>query len=269
MTADPLVSIVLPTHNGSRFLQESVRSCLGQTYQNLELVVIDDCSDYSVKDLLNPYDDPRLHVHRNCVNMGLPASLNKGFALARGTLFTWTSDDNVFYSNAIERMVHFLREHDADCVYAHQDIIDSHGCVVGRFNVQEPCDLLRANVVNACFLYRRVIHEAINGYDTSLSLLEDWDFFLRASLSFRLVPIDEVLYGYRIHDSSLSSTKKRERNFAMIRFIEKRLLPLSQSPVNRSSYYKHLYALYKSCGHTGLAYKNLIRSYLCRLALWK
>ena len=60
------------------------------------------------------------------------------------------------------------------------------------------------NCVGACFLYRRIVHETLNGYREELFLAEDYDFWLRASLAFRLKPLDESLYFYRKHSGPLT-----------------------------------------------------------------
>jgi glycosyltransferase involved in cell wall biosynthesis len=108
--SDPLVSIVLPTFNGSRYINDSIHSCVEQTYTNWELIIVDDHSNDSTPQIIAEWTrkDPRIRSIRNPNNLRLPASLNRGFAEASGTYLTWTSDDNLYRFSALQRMVTFL-----------------------------------------------------------------------------------------------------------------------------------------------------------------
>lgn len=218
----PEVSIVLPTHNGSRYLAEAIGSCLSQTWSDLELIVVDDCSTDSTPEILAGLQDPRLLVIRNETNLKLPASLNRGFSHSRGKLLTWTSDDNLFEPEAIERMRDTLRG-GYDVTYAEQQIIDEEGRDLGLFGIDQPEVLRARNIVNACFLYTREVHEALGGYDESLFLVEDWDFFLRALDRFRFAVTPGVLYRYRRHSGSLTETRRAEACRALARMFESRV----------------------------------------------
>ena len=102
-----LVSVVLPTYNGSKWLSQSIDSILKQTYRNLELIIVDDASTDSTPELIMSFAsrDPRIRIISHKSNKKLPQSLNDGFAIANGDYFTWTSDDNWYEPTAIEEMV--------------------------------------------------------------------------------------------------------------------------------------------------------------------
>ena len=114
---DPLVSIVLPTYNRAHLLGDAIRSVLNQTYQNLELIVVDDNSSDGTSGVVASFDDPRIHYVRNEPNLKLPRALNRGFSLSAGAYLTWTSDDNLFVKTAIERMVEVIQNASCDFVY--------------------------------------------------------------------------------------------------------------------------------------------------------
>ena len=218
MSSSLLISIVLPTYNGARngitYLDESVQSCIAQTYTNWELIIVDDCSNdlkTAARADFWAARDSRIRVLHNSVNRKLPASLNIGFSQARGDLLTWTSDDNRYLPNALEVMERTLREQQStDLVYAGYTLIDEKG-VQGAQVVARPIeDLWMTSVVGACFLYRRRLHEALNGYDENLFLAEDYDFWLRASCRFTMKPMAEVLYEYRYHSGALTHTHRAQ-----------------------------------------------------------
>lgn len=208
-----LISIILPVYNGERYLAESIESILNQSYQNLELIIVDDCSTDSTKSIILSYaeQDERIIYLRNDTNLKLPASLNRGFRQARGEYWTWTSDDNLYMPTAIERMAKFLNLHPkAALVYCDYDEIDEDGAVIRRRIVEEPDILLYRNVVGACFLYRREAAEVAGAYDTSRFLVEDYEYWLRIYLSFSIAALHECFYQYRWHKGSLTSTRKAE-----------------------------------------------------------
>lgn len=208
-----MVSIVLPTYNGKKYIEKSIKSIIGQTYEDIELIVVDDCSTDGTDVLLDAYakKDLRIHVIHNEVNKKLPASLNIGFSIARGEYFTWTSDDNYYTLDAIEEMVNYLKEHsDTALVYADFRMVDENDVVIKEVIHEKKTDLYGGNCVGACFLYKRKVHEVLKGYNEKLFLVEDYDFWLRAGLKFKLGVLNKKLYFYRVHEESLTGTRKQE-----------------------------------------------------------
>lgn len=210
---DKLVSIVLPVYNGERYLAESIESVLNQTYQNLELIIVNDCSTDATESIILSYaeKDARIIYLRNETNLRLPASLNRGFQYAHGEFWTWTSDDNMYLETAIEKMVQVLEQQpDVSLVYCDYDAIDENGKLLERVTAGQADELLYKNIVGACFLYRRQAAEAVGEYDTKRFLVEDYEFWLRIYLSFRISAHNECLYIYRRHSASLSQKRLRE-----------------------------------------------------------
>lgn len=204
----PAISIVLPTHNGARFLHESIDSCLAQTFSDFELILVDDCSTDSTPEILAEYArrDPRIKTYRNPSNLGLPASLNAGFVHATGRYFTWTSDDNRYRPHALQTMAYVLEHRpEVDIVYSDCSVIDNSGSTVAYHRVAPIEKLVNVNCVGASFLYRRRVHDELNGFDADKPLVEDYDFWLRAvrRFHFELLPLD--LYEYRQHEDALST----------------------------------------------------------------
>ena len=201
------VSIVLPTHNGSKYIRRSIESCLAQSHTNLELIVVDDGSTEDMRAVVSEFSDPRLRFVRLEKNLGLPGALNTGFALAGGDYLTWTSDDNYYEPHAIERLRGFLRNHrDIEFVYASSYIIDemksSETPPIRR--TQSPQDLTRSNVVGGCFLYTRRVYREVGDYDPGAILVEDYDYWVRVSKRFKMQRIFSPLYHYRYHQASLT-----------------------------------------------------------------
>ncbi len=207
------VSIVLPVYNGEQFLSEAIDSILAQSYKDWELIIVDDCSTDSTPSIIEDYSkkDDRIRYYRNDRNRKLPGSLNKGFSMAQGEYLTWTSDDNLYRENALERMVTYLDSNEkADFVYADYSQVDCQGKEVVTICLPDAAMLPVQNIVGACFLYRKSLKEMVGDYDENLFLIEDYDYWIRCYLSGKLAHINEDLYLYRIHEKSLSAQRKSE-----------------------------------------------------------
>lgn len=203
-----LVSIVLPTYKRAHVLPHAIRSVLAQTYRHWELIVVDDNSPDDTAAVVASFADPRIRYVRNEPNLKLPRALNRGFSLARGDYVTWTSDDNLYGEQALEKMVARLRAGDCDLVYADYWLFAEQGADGGPLDpqhVRQPgqVQLEKGNHIGACFLYTRQLYEVVGDYDPELFLVEDYDFFIRAARQFRFGHIAEPLYYFRRDDDTL------------------------------------------------------------------
>ena len=204
----------------------SYESCLRQTLTSWELIVVDDASTDGTLEVAQKYaaTDGRVQVIRNSKNLKLPKSLNVGFEKASGEYFTWISDDNLFRDNALLRMSDFLDANSGvDLVYSDYSLVDEDGQVIKICSVSAPSNLIVVNCIGGSFLYRRRVHEELNGYDEQLFMLEDYDFWLRAACKFRLLPLNEDLYLYRIHPDTLSAQYEKYIRSAHWKLVEERL----------------------------------------------
>jgi glycosyltransferase involved in cell wall biosynthesis len=205
--ASPLVSIVLPTYNGERYIATSIESCLLQTYQNIELiVVVDGRSTDNSKQIVCEYSDPRIRILDNPSGVGrLPGSLNIGFSAARGDMYSWTSDDNYYKQNAIETMVSYLMQNpDVGLVYTGFWFIDEQGNTIRESNFLPPETLTVMNPVGSCFLYRREVAERVGQYDVNSLMVEDVDFWMRIYKLYKVDMVKERYYYHRLHNESLT-----------------------------------------------------------------
>lgn len=204
------ISIVLPVYNGEKYLEQALDSIIGQTYQEWELIVVNDCSNDGTSEILESYKnkDTRICIIENETNQKLPSSLNIGFEQASGEYLTWTSDDNLYMSSALEIMSQYLDENqDIDFVYTNFMGIDENGDDIGIYHQLEPQQMLFKNCVGASFLYRRKIFDVLGGYDPQWFLVEDYEYWMRVYQHFQMKHLDEVVYKYRFHSDSLTTTR--------------------------------------------------------------
>ncbi|HCS40473.1 MAG TPA: hypothetical protein DIW44_12930 [Anaerolineaceae bacterium] len=222
-----LVSIVLPVHNGERYVSAAIKSVLDQTYTNFELIIVDDGSSDATPSILREFEqkDNRIRVMRQS-NLKLPGALNTGFASARGEFFTWTSDDNLLTPHFVEKMVACLHRHPSwHMVYANMDLIDEEGAPLRNSgwyegyqfphhseHVHLPADpselnIIPNNYIGGAFMYRRQVADLLAGYSPFQYTREDYDYWMQVNSLFTLRHTDfkEPVYKYRMHGASLTS----------------------------------------------------------------
>lgn len=206
----PRVSVVLPVYNHRRFLPHAIESLLAQTYTNFELIVVNDGSTDGTREYLDTLTDLRVVViHQD--NQRLPAALNAGFARARGEFLTWVSADNFCAPMFLDALVAALdHHHDAGFAYSAFAWIDDADRITGIHRDQDVSvrSLLKQNPGIAAFMYRRSCQDAVGSYDSSLEGAEDWDMWLRIIERHPAVYVPEILYYYRLHDDSMTATKR-------------------------------------------------------------
>ena len=263
-----LISIVLPVYNGAKYLRESIDSVLAQTYTNWELLIVDDCSKDETPDIAREYAarDSRIRYYRNEENLRLPRNLNKGFSLTRGEYLTWTSDDNRYRPEALEKMYHALHENKkAQLVCASYDVIDENDRLIETYIAKKMSikRLVGFNTVGACFLYTRKAYEAVGEYDHEMILVEDYDYWQRIAMRFETVTIEEILYDYRRHSGALTSTMRQDQ---FNRNREKMLLKNiggfgKLDMLQKYYYYSALYECREKLGDTNNPYEAQFRRY--------
>jgi len=197
------ISIVLPTYNGSRYLRQSIDSCLKQTYKNIELIIVDDGSTDETHEIVHSYKDKRIKYIKHEKNRGLPITLNTGFAHATGEYLTWTSDDNIYTENAIEKMLAFLKDKKLDFVNCDYYSFENDD-LENRRIIKLPDKFIRAGL---CFLYTRKVKDVVGDYNPEFFLAEDYDYFVRVFFKFPMGHLNEPLLYVRVHAASLSSTR--------------------------------------------------------------
>jgi glycosyltransferase involved in cell wall biosynthesis len=205
-STNPLVSVVLPTLNGSRFLAEAVDSIVQQTYPHWELIVVDGGSTDRTLEILAGMRDPRLkHIRQHSNHDKLPGALNEGFAGARGIYYTWAQDDDLYAPQALEMMVAALdRQPELDLVYTGFQFIDADGLPLREAELGAPEGLRSSNVVGHCFLYRRTIAERVGPYDPAYHMAEDFHYWLRIYRRGRMARLPGNYYSHRLHTQSLT-----------------------------------------------------------------
>jgi glycosyltransferase involved in cell wall biosynthesis len=207
--SQPLVSIVVPSYNQGRFLEETLNSILGQDYPSLEVLVVDgDSSDDSVEILRR--HDGRIAWWTSEPDEGQAAALNKGFARARGDVLGWVSSDDTLLPGAVSRVVEELeRDPELLLVYGEALFVDAEGLELFPLPAR-PFDLATMvarcsnHVVQPGSLFRRRAYELAGPLNERGYYLFDFEFVLRLGSLGKVKPIPDRLATYRAHPDSKS-----------------------------------------------------------------
>jgi glycosyltransferase involved in cell wall biosynthesis len=207
------VSVIIPTHNGARFLGLAIDSALSQTHAPAEVIVIDDGSTDGTSELLSGYGDRIKAVRQR--NRGVSAARNAGVALASGALLAFLDADDVWLPKKLERQVaRFQVEPDLGLVHCGVDEIDEVGRRLRRVQdglegwVADDMLMFRRSVIlggGSGAMIPRALFKDIGGFDETLSTSADWDLYYRLARKHRVGFIVDALVGYRIHGSNMHS----------------------------------------------------------------
>ena len=211
----PIVSIVLPCYNGADFLAQSIDSVIGQTFTDWELILVNDCSSDNSLEIMQQYaeKDSRIRIINNENNLKLPGALNRGFREAKGKYLTWTSHDNRMAPSMLEEFVNYLDTNPGKGLVTACYAAFSLKTGEQLYEVHHPDPQLYLPLYNCvcyAFMYRREVLETVGDYDTSLFLVEDYDYWVRIWQKYPVGKIYKVLYFTGVGDDTLTLSRKKE-----------------------------------------------------------
>ncbi|OYU27327.1 MAG: hypothetical protein CFE41_11655 [Burkholderiales bacterium PBB2] len=239
MATLPVVSVVMPVFNGAAFLAQAIDSVLAQTFENFELLVIDDGSSDESAAIAEAYTDPRLKLLRNDGNKGLPLTRNRGVELARGEFVAFLDSDDIALPQRLERQLAYFKEHPA-LVGLGASVVntDARGAVIsgtmacpGSPAFCQAMLLFRTYFHTSTFMARRQALLA-HPFDLEIGLAEDYDVYLRMSKAGEVMNLTDVLVQYRVHGHNITSTKRSALLAALNTISVRELRALGLEPDN-------------------------------------
>lgn len=215
------VTVLLAVHDGERYVARAIDSVLKQTFDDFELLVVDDASTDSTPELLAAIDDTRVRVLHNAENLGQVASLNRGLQEARGELIARLDADDWCRADRLARQVSVLdAEPSVAVVGSWATIVDEADRVVGfaRQTIRDYVDFVYLNLIawvqipHPAATYRRDIVLELGGYDEALGPSEDKDLWRRMALARRGARnVESDLIRYRVHGVQLSRVRAEQQ----------------------------------------------------------
>lgn len=202
----PLVSVIIPCYNQYNYLQESIDSVLASTYENIEIIVVNDGSD-EFSDELKKFTAPKtIIINQN--NQGLSSARNSGIKIAKGKYILPLDADDKIHPNYIEKAVNILeKQPQIGIVYCKAEFF---GEKRGEWKIDEykfP-DILWTNSIFCSALYKKADWEKVGGYKKEMNKgFEDWEFWISLiENGAEVFRIPEILFYYRQNSNNMSSS---------------------------------------------------------------
>ena len=216
------ISVVLPTYNGGtrgegKYLRQAIESVLNQTYENFELIIVNDCSTDNTEDIIKKYRDKRIIYLQHGINKGPSAARNSGIQKSTGDYIVFLDDDDYYYRDKLEKQLKFTIENGAYVSICDGDLVDDQGKIIKETRI----DKKQLNMLGIC--KEKIppnIHSFMIKKDETFSELyfkeylktgEDWDLLVRLALICPIYSFDHKLFAYRFH--KLNSSKNLDNMY--------------------------------------------------------
>lgn len=242
----PLVSIVIPVFNGSKFVAEAIESALDQSYKNIEVIVINDGSSDGGKteSIVKRYEPTVKIISKS--NNGVASALNIGIKEASGKYISWLSHDDIYLKNKIEAQINFIKKKNLGnqkvIVFSHYSYINEDGDVIippKKHSFRKDLilfELMRKRFISGCsLLMKKNMFEDLGYFNESLKTSQDYDLWFRAiknGYDFRYLPIHSV--KMRIHKGQtsnlLNEQSLKEKDNLFFRTLEWMPIQKSKTP---------------------------------------
>lgn len=235
------VSIIIPNYNGQKFLEKCLQSIISQTYKDIEIIIVDDCSNDNSINIIQNFQtkDSRIKLIINTINQGVSKTRNIGIKASETEWITTLDSDDYFLSPfKIEKEMKIIKEHNSHFIVAYSGIIEVDEYenkfmkIMSEENIREGnifIDILTRDLaIPRDFIFSKELYNIVGGYDHNLALYEDWDFKIRLSqkANFYYSGIDGI--AYRRHQNGLSSAKVNEHKKWVMFIFDKYIKDLNK-----------------------------------------
>lgn len=214
-----LVSVIMPVYNAEKYVDEAVRSILGQTYVSFELIIVDDCGSDLSMDIISQWKDPRIRVLHNDMNRGIAYSRNRAIRESRGEYIAIMDDDDISLPQRLEKQVAFLeRNPGIDILGGAVESIGAEGEVIRKASetLNNPL-YIKVNFLFHCIFHnsevmfrKRLIEQNQIVYHEGCYGMEDFRFWVECSKAGRMTNLPDVVLQHRYHEATETSRVKRE-----------------------------------------------------------
>jgi len=219
----PAVSVILPAYNCEKFIGSAIESVLQQTFNDLELIIINDGSSDKTELAILAFADPRIIYLKNKINSGLIFSLNKGIETASGKYIARMDADDISLPSRLAKQKEYLDTHlETTLVATTIGFMDDQGNDKGRWGLDRKT-IHHKTIRNKMPFENCIAHPSIMirsnvlkefKYDPRQVNIEDYDLWLRLLSHGHVInKINEPLLLYRVHDNSITNLHLKKKNF--------------------------------------------------------
>ena len=219
MINQPLVSFIISVYNGEAYIERCIKSIFNQTYQNLEIIIIDDCSTDSTNLILKnlSYQSKiKINLIKNSINLGLTKSLNIAANIARGEWLARLDADDISKKDRIKNQINFaIKNSQYSIIGSSCDFINREGKYLfsknypsEHYQIKSVLEKAGAFFPHSSVIIKKDVFSELGGYNPYMKYSQDYELWLRASARFKIFSIKKKLVSVRIHDNRISSHNK-------------------------------------------------------------
>ncbi|CAN5890445.1 hypothetical protein BH11VER1_BH11VER1_00560 [soil metagenome] len=224
----PKISIVTPSYNQARYLEETMLSILDQNYPNLEYLVMDGGSNDGSVEIIKKHQT-RLTHWQSAPDGGQAAAVRDGLNRATGDIMAWLNSDDLFMPGSLHHVAdYFARHPEVDLVYGNRIVINEKSYDVGRWVLPAHDGelLMWADFIpQETMFWRRSVYEKIGGMDGSFQFALDWDILLRfQKAGARMVRLPYFLGAFRIHSEQKNAVTIGTAGYPEMQLLRRREL---------------------------------------------
>lgn len=208
---NPLVTVYITNFNYEKYIGVSISSVLNQSYDNFELIIIDDGSTDNSKKIIETFEDSRIVKKIFNNNIGLNKSNNIAIKHAKGSYIIRLDADDFFQKNALKIFVDHIRKNKkSSLIYPDYYIINENGFRLSRVkreNFKSKVTMLDLPAHGACTMFKTLTLKKIGGYDEGFNCQDGYDIWLKIINRYQITNINYPLFSYRQHSSSLTKNE--------------------------------------------------------------
>jgi glycosyltransferase involved in cell wall biosynthesis len=211
-----LVSVLMGSYNHEKYISEAIESVLNQTFRDLELIIVDDCSTDNSRSIIEKYQakDERVRAFFHEKNMGIAQTANDGLKESRGKFISFLASDDVWVPCKLEKQLALIKNHEDQVLWSEGEIIDGNGVSTGMTFTQMHLASKKKKTGN---LFKEIIDDNyilgqsllfkkghVNGitFDLNLKYLNDYRFMVDLASKHEFFFISEPLAKYRVHNGN-------------------------------------------------------------------
>lgn len=221
MSNHHLVSVIIPVYNGERYLSEAIQSVIEQTYEPIEIILVDDGSTDNTAQVAKQFQQNIHYVYQP--NSGAPSARNTGLKIAVGNIIAFLDADDMWNSNKLEIQINHLTKNPlTEIVLGYQQVIYISEIIEGKPKFQNYSTPEMALQLGTA-VFRKSVFEKVGLFNPELRYADDWDWFMRAREMEVLMMIhSETVLFYRRHDHNLTNQRELDNKYT-IKMLKKSL----------------------------------------------
>ena len=230
----PLVSIIIPVYNGAKYLKEAIDSAIGQTYKNIEIIVVNDGStdNGQTEEIAKSYGNKIRYYSKP--NGGVSSALNYAIKMSKGEYISWVSHDDLIYSNKIEAQIEYLKINNLlnkdVIIYSDHSLINKNGKLIeicqkqfDEFGEKTEYALLHGKINGITMLIPKKAYDDCGLFSEKLVAVQDYEMWERMFKKYQIIHLPLVLSASRYHSEQVTNVSpkvKSEGNPFWIKLME-------------------------------------------------